>query len=602
MTDPIQPAADPTRPSTTVPPTDSSAPPPGQEAAAALAVLAAEAWESQMTAHPVWATALGDRRHDDRLRDNGPGALAREEARLGGFLERVAAIDRDVLPPADRVTRAALVDFLRSEQDLAASGLDAWSVDPLDGPQVSYLNVPSFQPIRSEVEGDALLARWLAIGPWIDRLTASTRDCLARGVGAPQALVRSVVAELDDLLARPTEEWPLVDPARDDPDRDDPSPGDADGWPRDRRAAWAEQVRRAVGDGIRPAFERYRTFLVDELAPAARGDDRPGLSHLPGGDAAYTRLIRAHTTLDLSPEAIHGIGLEETERIDDEFRELGGRLLGTTDRTAVLERLRSDPALHFATRAEVFDVAEASLARANAAIPDWFGRLPRTPCVVVEMGAHEAKHSTIAYYREPAADGSRPGSYYINTSEPATRPRYEAETLAFHEAVPGHHLQIALSQELEGIPAFRRFHGPTAFVEGWGLYSERLAVEMGLLSGDMDHFGVASFDAWRACRLVVDTGLHALGWSRDRAIGFMLEHTALAANNVTNEVDRYLAMPGQALAYKLGQREFLRLRGEARAALGSRFDIRAFHDAVLGEGAVGLSTLGGIVEAWVRTI
>jgi uncharacterized protein (DUF885 family) len=219
--------------------------------------------------------------------------------------------------------------------------------------------------------------------------------------------------------------------------------------------------------------------------------------------------------------------------------------------------------------------------------------------MVVEMAEHEAKHSTIAYYRPPAADGSRPGSYYINTSEPETRPRYEAEVLAFHEAVPGHHLQLAIAQELEGLPAFRRLAGPTAYIEGWGLYTERLSAEMGLFSGDMDRFGILSFDAWRACRLVVDTGLHAMGWSRDRAIRFMVEHTALAENNIANEVDRYLAMPGQALAYKLGQREILRLRDAARTALGDRFDIRGFHDVVLGQGAIGLPTLGAVVEDWI---
>jgi uncharacterized protein (DUF885 family) len=244
-------------------------------------------------------------------------------------------------------------------------------------------------------------------------------------------------------------------------------------------------------------------------------------------------------------------------------------------------------------------VAEASLARANAAIPGWVGRLPTAPCIVVEMGPHEAAHSTIAYYRQPAADGTRPGSYYINTTAPETRPRYEAEVLAFHEAVPGHHLQIAIAQELEGLPAFRRLDGATAFVEGWGLYSERLSEEMGLLTGDLDRFGVLSFDAWRACRLVVDTGLHALGWSRDQAIDFMVDHTALAENNIANEVDRYLAMPGQALAYKLGQRELLRLRDSARDALGPRFDIRGFHDAVLGQGAPGLRTIGRTVERWI---
>jgi uncharacterized protein (DUF885 family) len=559
-------------------------------ASAALQALAAEAWESQLAAHPVYATVTGDRRFDDRLRANGPGALAADEARLSGLLARTTTIEPDTLSPDDRVTRAALVDFLQAELDLVVAGMDAWGVDPLDGPQVAYLNVPSFQPVRTLDEGDALVARWRAIGPWIDRLIATTRDALARGIASPQANVRNVVAELDDLLARPVEDWPLVDPAREAPED----------WPSDRRAAYAAAIRAAVADDIRPAFARYRAFLADELAPAARDDDRPGLSHLPGGDEVYARLVRAHTTLDLAPETIHAVGLEETERIDAEFRELGGRLLGTTRQAAVLDRLRSDPALHFSTPAEVFAVAESSLARANAAIADWFGRLPRTPCVVVEMGEHEAKYSTIAYYRQPAADGSRPGSYYINTTAPETRPRYEAEVLAFHEAVPGHHPQIALAQELADLPAFRRLGGPTAYVEGWGLYSERLSVEMGLLSGDLDRFGVASFDAWRACRLVVDTGLHAFGWSRDRAIGFMLEHTALAENNIVNEVDRYLAMPGQALAYKLGQREILRLRAEARAALGRRFDIRAFHDVVLGQGAVGLSTLRAVVEAWIR--
>ena len=218
------------------------------------------------------------------------------------------------------------------------------------------------------------------------------------------------------------------------------------------------------------------------------------------------------------------------------------------------------------------------------------------------MPEHEEKHSTIAYYREPAVDGSRPGQYYINTSEPETRPRYEAEALAYHEAVPGHHLQLAIGQELTSLPKFRRHTGPTAYVEGWGLYTERLADEMGLYSGDLDRIGVLSFDAWRACRLVVDTGMHALGWTRQQAIDFMLEHTALAANNVTNEVDRYIAMPGQALAYKIGQREILRLRAESERELGDRFDIRAFHDAVLSHGVVGLDTLGEIVGDWTRSV
>jgi uncharacterized protein (DUF885 family) len=562
---------------------------PTLDSSTALADLAAEAWEQVIAGQPVYATALGDRRFDDRLRANDPGALDREAAQLAELSARAEAVDAAALPAADRVTRSALIDFLGYERDLVESGMEAWAVDPLDGPQVGFLNIPSFQPVKTTDEADALLARWRAMGPSIDNLVDTTRASRDRGLVAPQSLVRSVVAELDDLLARPDADWPLLEPAGEErPD-----------WPAETAARFGKDLAAAIREAIRPAFERYRTFLVDEIGPRAATDARPGLGSLPGGDEIYRQLIRAHTTLDLEPEAIHRIGLEETIRIDAEFEALGGQLLATTDRAAVLARLRSDPALHFSAPGEVFAVAEASLARANAAIPAWFGRLPKAPCVVVEMAAHEAKHSTIAYYRPPAADGSRPGSYYINTTEPETRPRYEAEVLAFHEAVPGHHLQIAIAQELEGLPAFRRLAGPTAYVEGWGLYSERLSAEMGLLSGDLDRFGILSFDAWRACRLVVDTGLHAMGWSRDRAIGFMVEHTALAENNIVNEVDRYLAIPGQALAYKLGQLEILRLREAARTALGDGLDIRAFHDAVLGQGAVGLPTLKAIVEAWI---
>src|SRR6478609_8970673 len=559
------------------------------DAGAALASLAQEAWDAEMASQPIFATSLGDRRFDDRLRPNGPDALAADVATASRLIERAEAIDPADLEATDRVTQAALIEHLSLEREFVAAGLEAWAVDPLDGPQVTFLNIASFQPLRDDTDAEALLARWRQMAPWITRHIGSSREAMADGIVAPQALVRSVVAELDDLLARPVEDWPLQDPARDLPAGVSP--------------AVAETLRRdlpaVVADEIRPAFATWRAFLADELAPVARADDRPGLGSVPGGEAAYARLVRGHTTLDLSPEAIHRIGLEETERIDGEFAELGERLFGTADRHAVIARRRSDPALHFSTSAEVFAVAEASLARANAAIPDWFGRLPEAPCVVVEMGAHEALHSTIAYYRQPAADGSRPGSYYVNTSLPETRPRYEAETLAFHEAVPGHHLQIAIAQELDGLPAFRRLAGATAYVEGWGLYSERLSAEMGLLSGNLDRFGILSFDAWRASRLVVDTGLHAMGWARDEAIAFMVDDTATAENNIVNEVDRYLAMPGQALAYKLGQLELLRLREEARAALGARFDIRAFHDVVLGQGALGLRTLGGVVEDWL---
>ena len=395
---------------------------------------------------------------------------------------------------------------------------------------------------------------------------------------------------LESLDQTPPDQWKLAAPA-----------GAAhDDWPERDLSAFQRDLVETVAEIAIPAFRRYRDTLQRDIAPVARSADRPGLVHLPGGADAYRTLIRVHTTLDLSPEVIHATGLQEIERIDTEFVELGRRVLGTRDLDSTLAALRDDPRLRFDTAEEVFETAERSLARAQDAVAGWFGRVPAAACVVVPIPSHSEVHQTIAYYAWPAMDGSRPGRYYINLYAPDTRPRYEAEALAFHEAVPGHHLQIAVAQELPGLPAFQRMLGSTAFAEGWGLYTERLSDEMGLYTSDMDRFGILSFDAWRAGRLVVDTGMHALGWTRREAIDFLKRHSALGENNIANEVDRYIVWPGQALAYKVGQLEIVRLRREAEARLGASFDIKAFHDTVLGAGAVSLPVLRGLVASWLE--
>ncbi|MEO8228653.1 MAG: DUF885 domain-containing protein [Chloroflexota bacterium] len=554
---------------------------------AALARLADETWDGSMAAQPIFATSIGDARFDDRLPDNAPGAVAAERRRLTDLLDRARELPSGALTGQDAVTHEALIAYLEMELDLVLAGLDRWSVDPLEGPQVSFLNLASFQPIDDPAEGRRLIERWRAMDGYLDRSIADLMEALDGGLVSPEAPIRAVLDELDDVLAGQLANSPLMAPAA----------AARPAWSPAERAAFDAELESIVGERIRPAFGRYRRALMEAVLPRARSNERPGISEVPGGREAYGRLIRAHTSLDLAPEAIHATGLAEVERIDAELEDLAGRALGTTDRTGAIERLRTDAGLQFATGAEIMATAERALARASAAIPDWFATLPVARCEVVEMGAHESKHSTIAYYLQPAEDGRRPGRYYVNTSAPQTRPRYEAEALAFHEAVPGHHLQLAIAQELRGLPAFRRHAGTTAFIEGWGLYSERLGDEMGLYSGDLDRIGIASFDGWRACRLVVDTGIHALGWSRDRAIEFMLEHTALAPDNIVNEVDRYITWPGQALAYKLGQLEIRRLRDAVRSRLGAGFDIRAFHDALLAQGALPLSTLATTVEA-----
>jgi uncharacterized protein (DUF885 family) len=563
----------------------------GDASSEALMKLAHDYWDHHLQSHPQEATQLGDHRFDDRLADITPEGIAKETSWLQALEQQVSAVDATTLGAEDKITRNALLFEIRSELAGLSCGFQDWVVDPLDGPQVDFFNIPSYQGLSDPASGNAMVARWKAMPVYLDQHITNLRRGLSAGKVSIRAAVERVISEIDEQVKMPTDEWAVTKPASNPPQS----------WPADQRAAFSRDLKSAVSDGLKPALLRYRDFLKTEVLPKARGDDRPGIMHVPGGAECYRSLILRHTSLTLPPEEIHQIGLDEVKRINDEMRVLGKKVLGTDDLAEIHRRLRTDPAMHFRTRDEVAAKAEEALRRAEAAVPQWFDIQPKAPCVVVRMEAHEEKNSTIAYYRQPAVDGSRPGSYYINTYAPETRPRYEAEALAFHEAVPGHHLQIAIAQELKNLPDFRRNAGVTAFVEGWGLYSERLANEMGLYSSDVDRIGMLSFDSWRACRLVVDTGMHAMGWTRQQAIDYMTENTVLAENNIVNEVDRYITWPGQALAYKLGQREIFKLRDKAKQALGPKFDIRQFHDVVLRDGAVDLGTLDQLVDDWIKS-
>lgn len=554
---------------------------PGLDPDRHLAELAKEYWEERLSNEPIFATALGDRRFDAKLPDiswEGRASTMRQYQAVEGKCKEIP--ERE-LSGRDRLTRTTLLVDVGSMLAYGSCALDEWVVDPLGGLQVELMNLESYQTVHTVAEGRAMVERWRAIGSYIDHHIANLGTGASTGRIAVRAVVDKVIDELEDLLKKPDSDWPLLRPLSD---------GHRD-WPPNEVTGFREGLKGAVSESARPGFVRYLAFLRTEILPRARSPEKPGIMHIPGGVEAYTKLIRVHTSLEITPWELHETGLKEVARINHDMEELGEKVFGVRDRKKILERLRTDPSLHFASRDEVAAKAEEALAKANAAVARWFGHLPETPCEVVRMEEHEEKHSTIAYYRPPAMDGSRTGRYYINTSAPETRPRYEAEALAYHESVPGHHLQIAIAQGLEGLPEFRRNIGVTAFVEGWGLYSERLADEMGLYSSDLDRIGVLSYDSWRASRLVVDTGMHAMGWTREQAIGFMLENTALAENNIVNEVDRYITWPGQALAYKTGQLEIMRLRKEAEARLGKTFSIRRFHDVLLGDGAVPLPAL-----------
>jgi uncharacterized protein (DUF885 family) len=440
-----------------------------------------------------------------------------------------------------------------------------------------------------------LIARFRKVRRAITDTMANLRIGLAKQRTEPAESLRRAIEQLDTVLAQPSESWEMAKPKW---TTEAEGTGGAAAWPAGERAQLAAELRQVINDDLRPAFLELRKMLHDEILPKAR-TEKEGLAGMPDTEACYRAQIFRHIGIVRTPEQLHQLGLDEIARTDRELVALGKTVLGTTDLASTLQRLRTDPKLYFISGAELKEAAEKSLARAKAAIPKFFGVLPKADCVVKEISAHEAPFSTIAYYRAPHYDGSKPGEYFVNTYKPEVRPRFELEALTWHESIPGHHLQIAIAQELGELPAFRKLGGSTAFIEGWALYTERLAEEMGLYSSDLDRLGKISYDAWRGSRLVVDTGVHYLGWTRAQAEEYMRQHTALTFTNISNEVDRYIGWPGQALAYKVGQLEILRLRAKAEAALGAAFDVRAFHDVVLGAGAVTLPVLASRIDAWI---
>ncbi len=556
----------------------------------ALAHLLEEHWETQMARWPFWATRLGDRRHDDRLASISAEDVARQQAEDDDLLARARVLDLD---GRDAVFREVLAADLEASVAVRACGFETWRFSPRNNPLVFFNSVAELHPVETPGDGANLVARFQSMPGHLDDTIDNLRDGASAGRFNNASSTRLVMKMIEEQLAEPLEQWPLTAPARvAHPD-----------WDPAVLAAHRQEVLSAVEAGVLPALKRWLAMLTEEILPFARGDEVPGLASLPGGEACYAALVNRFTTLpDRDAKWIHAQGLASLEAVHAEFRALGQTALEEPEITRLFDRLRNDPTLRFETAEQVEGKARAALSQAQARIGPAFGRLPQAACVVRRVPEYEAPYTTIAYYRQPVPDGAEPGAYYVNVHAPETRPRHEAEVLAYHEAVPGHHLQIAIAQELTDTPSFLRYAGMTAFVEGWALYSERLADELGLYSSDLDRLGMLSYDAWRSARLAVDTGLHQMGWSRQQAIDFMLLNTPLAENNIINEVDRYITTPGQALAYKTGQLEILRLRADAEARLADRFDLAGFHDVVLGSGAVTLPVLADQVEAWVSLL
>ncbi|MEE8497621.1 MAG: DUF885 domain-containing protein [Acidimicrobiia bacterium] len=554
-----------------------------------LNTLAERFWDRAMEESPSWATILGDHRFDSEVEDLTAEHEQQTIVDLTTFRDEAEAIDPASLSKNDRITRHVLMSEADGHIGALQSRQNEYLIDPMLGLHMDIVQGISQFRANEDAHAWAFVDKASKVGDQFDQLMERHRQGVANGRTPPRISVEKVIAQLESLVAAPAEANAFLQIAL------------PQEMAESEQARWREAMTEQVRTVVNPAFERYRTMIANEVLPHARPEEKSGVCWLPDGEEIYSRAVARFTSLDLEPRQIHQIGLDEIGSIEDEYRQLGASVLGTTDLAEIYESLRSDPTLRFETPEQIQEQAERATARANEATPDWFGRLPVADCIVQPIPEPGAKDAPLAYYLPPADDGSRPGIFFINLTDPTSRTRYESEALAFHEGVPGHHFQLALAQELEGVPAFRRNGLVTVYVEGWGLYCERLGDEMGLYSGDLERFGILSFDSWRAGRLVVDTGLHALGWSRQQAIDYFLENSPQAQNNIENEVDRYIGYTGQALAYKLGQREIFRLRDEAKQTMGARFDIKGFHDTVLESGPVPLDLLSDLVVEWATS-
>jgi uncharacterized protein (DUF885 family) len=551
--------------------------PHGADNPRAIRTLADDYLAAMLQRYPEMITTFGLEGRHDRLTDNSLAAVAAWEKQEDAFQARLSAISPPAPGEPDWAVYGILRETLGASREMRICRTELWSVSEADGWQTTLPYVADIQPVDTAELRAQALARARALADYLDNEVVNLREGLRLGYSSPKGNVKLVIDEVRGLL-QPNS--PLSSPAR-----------------RAGDASYEAAYRGTLERKVIPALQRYIDFLQDDYLPAAR--DAIAISANPDGARCYVAAVRYHSTLSLPAKRIHAIGLEQMAKIQAEMRVIAQRSFATSDVPKLLARLRSDPQYAFATRQDILDYAQAALGRAQTAMPKWFGLLPKAE-VRIEPYPSYREASGTGEYQSSSEDGKRPGVFYVPTVNPQSRPRAGQESLCFHETIPGHHLQGAIALERGGaIHPLARYLYSSGYAEGWALYAERLADEMKLYGGDIDRLGMLSDQAGRAARLVVDTGIHALGWTRQQAIDYMLANTIWSADDIRAEVDRYIVWPGQATAYMLGMLEIMRLRKHAQDELGERFDIRAFHDRVLEDGSVTLPMLGEKIDAWL---
>jgi uncharacterized protein (DUF885 family) len=552
-----------------------------------LDALLQDAWETEKRENPPFATGTGDHRYDDRLQSVATVDLERRAAAARGYLERLGAIDVKALAPQDRVSYAMLERDLRDDLARHQFRTDRIPITADSGFHTGLSRLPQDMPLATVKDYENYIARLRAIPTFFDQHVEHMREGLKSGFTVARVALAGYDATMRPHAVSDHETSVFWKPFVSFP------PGVPASEVERLRAAGREVIVKSVA----PAYQRLLDFFTKEYEPGARAT--LGASEMPEGKAYYAWCVKHFTTLDTTPEAVHQIGLGEVDRIRREMDGVVQQVGFKGSFPEFLEFLRKDPRFYAKTPDELMKQASWIAKRMDARLPSLFGRLPRQPYGVEPVPDDLAPKYTGGRYVGAPLDGRRAGTYWVNTYALETRPFYQLESLTLHEAVPGHHLQTSLAKELSGIPEFRRYGYVNAFGEGWGLYSERLGIEAGFYKDPYSNFGRLSYEMWRACRLVVDTGIHAMGWTRQRAIDYMRERTALSSHEITTEVDRYIAWPGQALAYKMGELKIRELRARAEKELGTRFDVRAFHDAVLASGSVPLDVLERQIDEYI---
>ncbi len=547
-----------------------------------------EVWEWQLEQNPTMASALGDRRYNDQWGDQSLQAAEAANQQTTAYLQRLFAIDRGSLSESNQLN----FELFRRELQ---SDIDAFS---FKGHLLPFSHMGGIQNLEETTtqlrlatvkDYEDWLARMGSINIVIEQTIEVAEAGRKSGYVAPEVLMQRVPAQLQKQLVDDAASSPFYEVFADLPAT----------IPADEQERLRAAALETIEDTVLPAYKRLSGYFNDTYLSATR--DSIGLSELPNGSAWYEQRARHYTTTQMSPDEIHRLGLDEVKRIRDEMMAVIAEVGFEGSFNDFLEYLRTDPQFYYDNPEDLYEAYLATSKRIDPELVKLFGKLPRMPYGVKPIPDSIAPDTTTAYYSRPAADGSRAGIYWVNLYRPEVRPKYEIEVLSVHEAMPGHHLQIALQQELGDMPAFRRFMGFTAFVEGWGLYSEDLGYDLGLYKDPYSKFGALTYEMWRAVRLVVDTGMHYKGWTRQQAIDFFMENAAKAEHDIVNEIDRYIAWPGQALAYKVGQLKMRSLRADAERRLGDSFDIRAFHDHLLGAGALPLDILQQRMDTWVAS-